>query len=265
MLRPVWIFCVFSCFAFGSGCTHIQLRRSTLSQTGTITELQYQQVLSNLASFHCHPEVLPHLAVVGTGGTSVSDEGSSNAELEWDPSKLARALLGLEGHREVEEQWTLAPVINPDKLRAIRCAYQLVVQGCATDAECDKLLTSYLGNDYGEWLPRGWYCSGSKKDVPRKACYVANYGEQYVWVMPEGIDGLSRLTLAILNIATLDPNPAPDEPTKQVEQYFYVNGQLDRIETYTRPDPLAPRSSPSLNRKDFYNPLQSQIQMGAGG
>jgi hypothetical protein len=251
-------------FVLSAGCTHVQLRRSTLDQASTITGLQYQQVLSNLASFHCHPEVLPHLAVVGTGGTSVSDEGTTNVELEWDPSQLVKTLLGLEGKRQIEEQWTLAPVINPDKLRAIRCAYQLVVRGYSTDPECDKLLTAFLGAGYGEWLTQGWYCVGTRKDVPRDARFVSHCEGCYVWVMPEGIDGLSRLTLVMLDIATLDPTPAPDEPTKTVEQYFYTDGKLDRIETYTRPDPEAPKTAPRAIRKDFYNPIQSQIQMRGG-
>jgi hypothetical protein len=264
-MRPLIFCCQVLCLlVLGSGCTHVQLRRSTLDQASTITSLQYQQVLSNMAAFHCHPEVLPHLAVVGTGGALVSDEGATNVELEWDPSRLVKSLLGLEGRRKIQEQWTLAPVINPDKLRAIRCAYQLVVQGHATDPECDKLLTAFLGAGYGEWLTQGWYCVGARKDVPSNAIYVAHSEDCYVWVMPEGIEGLSRLTLVMLNIATIDPNPAPEEPTKTVEQHFYSDGKLDRIETFTRPDPEAPKASPRAIRKDFYNPIQSQIQMRGG-
>src|SRR4051812_38327200 len=122
-----------------AGCTHCQLSRSTLRQANTITDLQYNQVLSNLALFHCNPDVLPHFAVVGTGGTAVTDQGTANVELEWDARTITRELLGLGASREVQEQWTLAPVVNPDKLRAIRCLFQLVAQGEATDRESDKL------------------------------------------------------------------------------------------------------------------------------
>jgi hypothetical protein len=72
------------------------------------------------------------------------------------------------------------------------------------------------------------------------------------------------LTLVMLNIATLDPNPASEEATKTVEQHFYTDGKLDRIETYTRPDPEAPKTSPRAIRKDFYNPTQTQIQLRGG-
>src|SRR4051812_16797574 len=137
--------CALAILALLSGCTHLQLSRSTLRQAGTITDLEYKQVISNLAAYHCNPDVLPHFAVVGTGGTSITDQGGLNVELEWDASKLVRKLLGLQATREVEEQWTLAPVVNPDKLRAIKSVFQLVVIGQATDPEADKLLKSFLG------------------------------------------------------------------------------------------------------------------------
>src|SRR4051794_3835710 len=118
--------------ALSGGCTHRQLRRSTLSQAQTITDIQYDQVLTNLAMVRANPDVLPYFAVVGTGGTGVSDQGTASTELEWDTMTLARKMFGLNASRQVEEQWTMAPLVNPDKLRAIRSAYQLVVHGAST-------------------------------------------------------------------------------------------------------------------------------------
>jgi hypothetical protein len=251
--------------AASGGCTHLQLDRSTLRQVGTVTDIQYRQILTGLAMTHADPDVLPHFAVVGTGGTAVSDEGTATVELEWDPTTLARKLLGLGASRQVEEQWTLAPVVNPDKLRAIRCAYQLVVCGSSSDPECDTLLTAFLGPGYAEWVRRGWFAAGGRKDVPKGACYVGHCGDHYVWVAPGGLDGLTRLTIAVLNIATLDPTPPPDPPTKTVQKHTYKDGQLDTIETYTRPDPDAPKPAAVPVRKDFYNPLQTQVQLRGKG
>jgi len=251
-----------------AGCTHLQLSRSTLRQAGTITDLEYKQVMSNLASYHCNPDVLPHFAVVGTGGTSITDLGGVNVELEWDATSLIRELLGLQATREVQEQWTLAPVVNPDKLRAIKSIFQLVAMGHTTDPEADTLLTSFLGEGYMQWIHQGWYCVGRREHVPTNACYVGHAGGTYVWVTPDGLEGLSRLTLVILNVATLDPNPSPEEPTKTVEKYNYRDdGKLDSIETLTRPDldPKAPKGRAAPFRRDFYNPLQSQIQLGSVG
>ena len=254
--------------ALSSGCTHLQLSRSTLRQAGTITDLEYKQVVSNLAAYHCNPDVLPHFAVVGTGGTSITDQGGLNAELEWDVAKFARKLLGLQATREVQEQWALAPVINPDKLRAIKAVFQLVAIGQATDPEADKLLKAFLGENYMQWIEIGWYGVGCSEHVPPHACYVARAGDKCVWVTPDGLEGLSRLTLVILDIATLDPNPPAEEATKTVEAYHYrEDGKLDRIETLIRrdDDPAAQKQRPAPTRKDFYNPLQTQIQLSSTG
>ena len=202
-----------------TGCTHRQLDRSTLRQAGTVTDIQYRQVLNNLAAFHCNPDVLPHFAVVGTGGTAVTDQASANVELEWDARTITRELLGLGASREVQEQWTLAPVVNPDKLRAIRSLFQLVVRGETTDRESDKLLKAFLGESYMEWVRRGWYGVGGCRDVPKGACLVAHCGHTYVWVMPDGFESLSRLTLVVLNVATLDPTAPPEQPTKTVKKW----------------------------------------------
>jgi hypothetical protein len=248
-----------------AGCTHYQLSHSTVEQAGTITDLHYKQVLSNLASSHCNPNVLPHFAVVGTGGALVNDQGSVNVELEWDPRTIIRELMGVDAARQVELQWTLAPVVNPDKLRAIRCLFQLVVLGETTDPEADKLLKAFLGEGYMEWVQRGWYGVGSRSDVPKGACYVGHCGVQYVWVMPDDLEALSRLTLVVLNVATLDPTPLPTQPTKTVQKYKYKDGQLEMMETFTRPDPDALKPTAPPPRQDFYNPLQSQIQLRGKG
>jgi len=248
--------------AISGGCTHLQLSRSTTQQANTITDIHYRQVLNNLASFECNSDILPHFAIVGAGGTLVNDEGTANVELEWDAATLARKMLGVGGTRSIEEQWTMAPVVNPDKLRAIRAVYQLTTRGENYDPEGDRLLVAFLGENYGRWIEQGWYGVGCKRDVPCQACYVGHCGGQYVWVMPGGIEAMSRLTLAVLNIATLDANPEPQQPQKQVQKYTYRDGQVESVETFTRPDAGATRVAPQPIRQDFFNPLQTQIQMG---
>ena len=84
-------------------------------------------------------------------------------------------------------------------------------------------------------------------------------------VTPDGIDGLTRLTIAILNITTLDANVPPEKPTKTAYKYTHKDGRIDILEVMTRPDPDAPKSAGPSPRKDFYNPLQSQIQLGGRG
>ena len=54
-------------------------------------------------------------------------------------------------------------------------------------------------------IPQGWYSVGCKQQVPGNACYVGHYGDTYAWVMPEGIEGLSRFTMTVMELATHKP------------------------------------------------------------
>ncbi len=54
----------------------------------------------------------------------------------------------------------------------------------------------------------GWFCIGSRKEVPKNAAYVSRYGNRYAWVMPEGVPYLAQLTLAILVVTKLEAGEA---------------------------------------------------------
>lgn len=56
-------------------------------------------------------------------------------------------------------------------------------------------------------FPSGWFCCSTKKP-PSDACFVGRCGKTYVWSTGNGIDELSRFTITLLTLATLDP-PSP--------------------------------------------------------
>ena len=115
-------------------------------------------------------------------------------------------LFGVSATRSVTENWSTAPVTDSDNIRRLRCAFQVIVG--ATPSECDqcedRLKGFFVGGteSYECMLPMGWYCVGGKNDVPANACHVGRYCDTYVWVLPEGLDGLSRFTITVLDIAT---------------------------------------------------------------
>jgi hypothetical protein len=233
-----------------AGCTAAQLAHNTVTQAHSHTDILYRQVLDNLAAAECNPDVLPHFSVVGTGGTTVIDAASANVGFDWDARTFLGTSLGLGGAREFEDGWTLAPTVNPDKLRAMRAAYQIVTRGQAADPAGFALLESYLGPEYMSLLQQGWYGVGSKHDVPKRACYVSHCGDRYVWVTGDGLAGLSQLSLAILNVATIKDGGAPvriAEPAYKGAEHL-----SEPWESYE----YVPRA-----RENYYNPLQSQIQM----
>ena len=54
-----------------SGCTHLALQNHTVRTTDTLADLQFQQVLDNVARFHDNPDTVPSFAVA-TAGTTTS-------------------------------------------------------------------------------------------------------------------------------------------------------------------------------------------------
>jgi hypothetical protein len=208
----------------GSGCTHLQLERSTVHQVDTISDVQYRMVLDNLAMQARNPGALPFFGLASQGQTQITDAGSTTdmAMMNAFLHNIWAGSYNVMASRNIQENWTFAPVTDPDKLRHMRCAYQLVLgpQPCACDDCLNQLETFFCADQCKRdkeglvtdpaacghclecALPRAWFGIGKKKNVPRKACYVGHYCDTYAWVMPEGVDGLTRFTIAILDLAT---------------------------------------------------------------
>jgi hypothetical protein len=104
------------------GCTTGRLRQRTINQAGTLPELQYQQVLDNLAQFAANPAALPWHINLREGTSQVTDSLSGGAALDtgppygWFPQLL--------GSRTVVAQWGVSPVIDATELRLLRIAYR---------------------------------------------------------------------------------------------------------------------------------------------
>ena len=204
-----------------TGCAHNRLQVNTLSQVATITGLQQQQVLDNLAKFAANPESTPFFAVVSGGTVAVNDRGQASAMLMWNPFTLVSETLNLTGERTKQHNWSLAPENNPDKLGLMRCAYQQAIGYIPeneTCPDCCALRQAWHNPDELEGCivkcipPPGWFGRGSKKDVPHHACHVGRYCDTYVWVLPSGEDELWRLTAVILDYATGKTAAASEDP-----------------------------------------------------
>jgi hypothetical protein len=230
-----------------SGCqTHLALRDNTLRTAGTLTDLNYQQVLNNVALFVANPSSLPSVSVINAGTVTVADQKTYNTSATYSPTltfaqqgggalPILTLLFNPSGQRNVTENWSLVPVTDVDNLRRIRCAFQLLVLdgGQTTDCESclDLLQRFYLGEtDRMDCvIPRGWFYAGCKKDVPKNACYVGRYGDTYVWVLPDGVEGLTRFTMTVIDLATGKPHA----PTRTVVRTYKADGSLDNTQLTT--------------------------------
>lgn len=208
---------------FLNGCQHLQLRRITTRQASTLSDLQYRQVLDNLAQCCDNPHALPHFAIPTGGFTQVDTNSEGSLGFEWDPSTLVGTTLGANGSRGTSGNWNLESVNEADKLRRMQCAYQAATGKTCTCGECrscEDLFREFYGEaEYCCRMPRtGWFGVGRKRDVPKSAAYVGNHGSTYVWVAPENVAELSRLTHTILDFALRSPVP-PEQAkvTYQIE------------------------------------------------
>ena len=245
-MRSGWL-CLIVLVVAAAGCrTHLSLRDNTLRTTSTLTDLNYQQVLDNLARFHDNPAAMPSIAVVNAGTVNVADQQSFNANATYAPTltfgqqigsglPILSLLLNPSGQRSVTENWSLAPVTDIDNLRRIRCAYQLLVTDGAPDSTCipcrDLIKRFYLGeqDDLDCVIPKGWYGVGCKQNVPECACYLGHYCNTYVWVTADGLDGLTRFTMTVIDLATGKPHA----PTKTVVRTYGADGKLENTQVTT--------------------------------
>ena len=108
-----------------TGCGSIQLQRSTIRQARTLSDLQYQQVLDNLAMFSCNSDALAwHLKIRG-GLVQVTSQGV--AGITAQVLGAAELFPSAEGSQAVVGQWDVDPTVEAGELRTLQLAYQIAI------------------------------------------------------------------------------------------------------------------------------------------
>jgi hypothetical protein len=105
-----------------TGCTASRLCQRTVHQGATLTELQYHQVLSNLALFAKNPSALPWHVNLREGTTQIADSVTAGALVDLGPPAATQPQLF--GSRTAVAQWGVSPVIDATELRLLRIAYR---------------------------------------------------------------------------------------------------------------------------------------------
>jgi hypothetical protein len=106
----------------GTGCTSRHLCQRTVNQGRTLPELQYQQVLNNIAQFAVNPAALPWHVNLKEGTSQVTDSLSGGALVDLGPPASTEPQLF--GSRTVVAQWGMAPVTDATELGLLRIAYR---------------------------------------------------------------------------------------------------------------------------------------------
>ena len=142
------------------GCAHTHLRYNTNGQARTVSDLNTQQVLDNLAKFAGNPGALPHFSIIDGSSSGVSDSIPLTPNFSFSPSALSSWSLGTGLTRGADEDFTTIPIKDPRKLELMRCAYQRAIGTCccsvgASCANCEKLFNNfYLGRTEPAQVPK---------------------------------------------------------------------------------------------------------------
>ena len=205
-----------------AGCTTVALEHHTVSQSQSATNYRYHAALHCLAMVAADPGTLPSYALLSSGVTAVTDSGVVNPVTAWkgNPMLFASEAMAVTGSHIPQIQWTVSPVADHTQLQAMRCACRWVLCGgpselcpdcmhILADPETDASPGAHFGvADRLTRLPHGWLHVGKLREVPVGARYKAHSGDTWVWVMPDGMEGLSGFTLVLQDIATLAVTPS---------------------------------------------------------
>jgi hypothetical protein len=142
-----------------SGCQTAQLQKSTLVQARSVTDIYYEQLLTNIAMLNTHPKSLPYFSLPQTGANTTQLSLTLSYTPTADLITAAGVYLGrylfdkqggaITGADTNVEQWTTGPTTNPNKLLLMRFAYEYV-SGLYDEKEYIQLKTvlDYEWNKY---------------------------------------------------------------------------------------------------------------------
>jgi hypothetical protein len=215
------------------GCQQDIVQRRANRLTSTVPNMYYEQVLDNLAIAQTSPDILPYFGVPtqGTHTNSRQYQGSyaPGFDLVFTGTLRTRAFLErwlfdkqtamFQGTIQNQEAFQLQPVSNPDKLLLMQTAFQLAT-GNSKDPIMERRLREFFGqrNVFFDYWPgvvdKFYIATDSRKEAYKYGCYVGRCGGTYLYVPRQNLAALSKFTLAILNIVTVDDKYIYTDPAK---------------------------------------------------
>jgi hypothetical protein len=195
----------------------ISLERHTVAQTDSAMDVRYREVMDNLALIASNPSALPSYATIYSGAAAVQDTGQLISTTTW-PHSVGSEALNPSLTRQITQNWVLDPLLDPEKIEAIRAACQWAIGG--PDRVSKDSMSLLIRPDQAprgpdrhfgvadqlSRLPPGWLGVGKRKDVPACAVYESHCGDTWVWVTPDGMKGLADFTLVLQYIARIPIN-----------------------------------------------------------
>jgi hypothetical protein len=195
-----------------------------------LTELQYKQVLDNLAMYQLDPNAVPWLVALKNGSTQVGDTGSVGVLLDIGADVITHP--SLNANRSIVDQWGTVPVTDDTTLKLLRMAYQ-------TALGRPRFLSAPEANDLGHGLSQQ---IGTNADISTDAdtlrALVSIYGEGLkprattAGELPPAIDSQSP------GIDTVEERTLSVDAYKRARQAVKVYRELDNMITNTLDEPF---------------------------
>src|SRR5262249_33303074 len=138
---------LFLVLLLGSGCTHHFLKENTLRSSTTLSSLQTQQVLDNLALLSCSEAANPCHVTLTSGLVQATDQATGGALATLFSSGLANFnnfVPSFSVQRGLVEQWSVTPVTDGEQLQTLRVVYQKALhpEDTAIDDDIDDQIVS---------------------------------------------------------------------------------------------------------------------------
>ena len=119
------------------GCTHHFLQQNTLRTAGTLSDLQTQQVMDNLARLCANPKANPTHVTLSSGLVQVADQGCGVFASTLQSAKPGTYMPTLAAQRGVVEQWSVAPIVDGGQLETLQAAYHKALMPNDSDVDDD--------------------------------------------------------------------------------------------------------------------------------
>src|SRR5437867_1474326 len=115
------------CVAVG-GCTTTAVNNTGEDHASNMIELQYQQVVDNLARFVWDENSLPSHVTLTQGIAQVSDRLAGGFNLPFTTEGSAQRQFNIAGERQWTVNWSVRPVVEGDSLMALQSLYRDAVR-----------------------------------------------------------------------------------------------------------------------------------------
>jgi len=205
-----------------AGCATTQERFTTNNHIAAEPAIYNQMILDNLVNITENPAELPYFATLDSGIPQVADGGSFGGFWSFMPQTLVKQLHNQHGgqvgpltaSRSVQVNWTLKPVNDDNRLKAMRCVYLWVLGLQQTDmTDCEKLLKKYFPLDSKTCTPKFdlselhqcWLRKGPWHKRPSNAHYYIHRHLTAYWVDPAFEKDFAQVGLVMRRIALHAP------------------------------------------------------------